>query len=81
MVEIEQEELQKLTDDLATARKALEEKETLLTEKETALSQLTEKHNKLKDDYIEVCRHQRPPDDSNGADPFDKFCEQKFKRR
>lgn len=81
MVEITQEELQKLTDDLATARKSLEEKDSLLTEKDTAFAELTKKHNKLKDDYIEACRHQRPTDDNNSADDFDTFCAQKYKRR
>ena len=68
MVEIEQEELERLKD--------IENKyNTLLPEHE----ELVGKHNSLKDDYISLSKGQQT-NGGNKQDDFDEYCSNKFKK-
>lgn len=67
MVEIEQEEFERL--------KGIE---TAYGELQATHQDLNERHNKLKDDYIEVCKSQRQTSGSGNTDDFSQFCKDKF---
>lgn len=68
MVEIEQEELERL--------KGFEEQYNTLKQEH---DELNNKHAKLKDDYIELSKGQQLKSDNKGnTDPFDEICKEKF---
>lgn len=69
MVEIEQEELERL--------KEVETKYNALNEEHSALQTA---HATLKDDYIEICKSQRQFSDNKG-DEFDEYCKSKFVKK
>lgn len=67
MVEIEQEELERLKG-IETAYGDLKAKH----------DELTGKHDKLKDDYIAVCNSRQQPQNRSNTDEFTQFCVSKF---
>lgn len=69
MVEIEQEELDRLRN--------IENDYNNLT---SAHNKLQEAHNTLKDDYISLCQG-RGQSDSNKENDFDKICSEKFDKK
>lgn len=75
MVEIEQEELERLRETETRYNSLLEEHNTLRSEHET----LSKSHSELKDDYIKLCKGQvqSPPQE----DDFDALCSKKFDRK
>lgn len=69
MVEIEQEELERL-----------KEIETKYGELQNAHADLNDRHNKLKDDYIELSKGQQQGSDNKEVDEFEELCKSKFKK-
>lgn len=67
MVEIEQEELERL--------KGIETNYNELVEKHTKLEK---DHSTLKDEYIEMSRGQRGVSGTNKTDEFTDYCKNKF---
>lgn len=73
MVEITQEEFERLTGIEKKYNELVPKHEELTTKHE----ELTTKHNELKDDYISICKGQRGTENNN-ADEFDAVCNEKF---
>lgn len=67
MVEIEQEELERL--------KGFEVKYNELSLKHEELQSM---HNTLKDDYIELSKGQRDNENNKQTDSFDQICAERF---
>ena len=67
MVEIEQEELERLRN--------IEKEHTTLKEQHNTLKN---EHNTLKDDYIALSKGQRDKGGVDKTDTFDEYCKQRF---
>lgn len=75
MVEITQEEFERLTNIEKEHNTLLETHNNLVAEHE----ELKGKHNTLKDDYIAICKGQHKGNDN--TDDFDNYCSKKFGKK